>query len=74
MYENQRKMYFYYQFEYLYNFEKEEVIEKLLQHEIDIYTRLYQDARNARNSKAYKIGSLLLFPCKKIMNIFQKIR
>ena len=72
MYENQRKMFFYYQFEYLYNLDKDKMIGSLLQHEIDIYTRLYNDARNARNSKAYKIGSLLLLPCKKIRNIFGK--
>ena len=74
MYENQRKMFFYYQFEYLYNLDKDKMIEKLLQHEIDIYTRLYNDARNARNSKAYKIGSLLLIPYKKLSNIFHYIR
>lgn len=74
MYENQRKMFFYYQFDYLYKLEKDKIIEKLLQHEIDIYTRLYNDARNARNSKAYKIGSLLLIPYKKLSNIFHYIR
>ena len=74
MYENQRKMFFYYQFDYLYKLEKDKIIEKLLQHEIDIYTRLYNDARNARNSKAYKIGSLLLIPYKKLSNIFHDIR
>lgn len=74
MYENQRKMFFYYQFDYLYKLEKDKIIEKLLQHEIDIYTRLYNDARNARNSKAYKIGSLLLIPYKKLSNIFHYIK
>ena len=74
MYENQRKMFFYYQFDYLYKLEKDKIIEKLLQHEIDIYTRLYNDARNARNSKSYKIGSLLLIPYKKLSNIFHYIR
>lgn len=74
MYENQRKMFFYYQFDYLYKLEKDKIIEKILQHEIDIYTRLYNDAHNARNSQAYKIGSLLLFPLKKMRNVCQYVR
>ena len=74
VYANQRKMYFYYQFEYLYQQDKESTIEDLIQHEIQAYESLYNEVLKTKNSKAYKLGKLILSPFKSFCKIWKKVK
>jgi hypothetical protein len=74
VYANQRKMYFYYQFEYLSKQDKESTIEDLIQHEIQVYESLYNEVLKIKNSKAYRLGKLLLSPFKCFSKVWKKIK
>jgi alpha-1,3-rhamnosyltransferase len=72
---NQRKMYFYYQFDNLYNKNKNIAIESLVNFEYEIYKKsysTYQDLLSCRKSYAYRIGKLLLTPFKCLTSLFLK--
>ena len=74
VYASQRKMYFYYQFEYLYQQDKESTIEDLIQYEIQAYESLYNEVLKTKNSKAYKLGKLILSPFKSFCKIWKKVK
>ena len=72
-YDSQRKMFYYYQFEYLYKLNHEHTINAILDHESLIYQNLYNENQNLRNSKAYKLGKMILKTIKRIQRIWKKI-
>lgn len=72
---NQRKMYFYYQFEDKYFKDKAATIESLIDFEFNIYKQMYdtyQELVACRKSYAYRLGKFLLTPFKYLKFIFLK--
>ncbi len=72
-YDSQRKMFYYYQFEYLYKMNPEHAIALIVDHESSLYQNLYNENHNLRNSKAYKLGLIILKPFNRIQRIWKRI-
>lgn len=74
VYANKRKMFFYYQFEYMHTRDSRNAINDLINYEVHIYETLYNELKMIRSSKAYKLGKFLLSPIKYISNLWKSIK